>query len=83
MKKLILSTDGTFQGREVQHVEAVDYRRQYHPEVRHVAEIDITPQQAYNLAAELLYVAVDAGVITGWSVSFPEPLPSAEAEIRG
>lgn len=59
---------------ECHQVESIRYVRYCgnHETDRNVATIAITPEAAYQLAADLLYQAVDGGVITGWSVSFPE-----------
>lgn len=52
-------------------VDTVELRRYFQPDAE-VAIIGLTPEAAYQLAADLLYQAVDGGVISGWNVSFPE-----------
>ena len=78
MKRITLSTDGSWQGREVQDVKRLDFTRQYfnfetgEASRRDVVTVDMEPEQALAVAMELMYVAVDAGLISGWNVSFPE-----------
>ena len=72
MKTITISTDGRFRGHEVHDVTEIHSTRQFGAkDERDVAEFKVTPQQAFSLAAELLYVAVDGGFIDGWNVSFP------------
>jgi len=39
---------------------------------RNLAVLTLDPHQALGLAYDLLYQAVDAGVITGWNVQHPD-----------
>ena len=81
MKTITISTDGRFAGRDVHSAESVDYRRvfwsAYDGELdppRDVVEFTVTPKQAFDIAIELLFVAVDQGLIAGWNVTFPPSL---------
>lgn len=54
-------------------VEDIEYRRYVAgDDDRNLAVVKLTPEDAYAIACDLLYQAVDAGVIAGWMVSFPE-----------
>jgi len=76
--RLTLSTDGVFDAREVHDVEGISAGSRYldtgraAPERRDTAVITLDNGQAMAIAADLLYQLVDAGVISGWNVQFPE-----------
>ena len=76
MKKLTLSTNGLSRaGNECQEVDALDHSVLFRGESRDRVEIvtvDLTTAQAFAIAIQCMYIAVDAGIISGWNVSFPE-----------
>lgn len=72
MATLTVSSDGTSDGREV-HTGKVSSRTTWGGDrPRYSVALTLTPEQALGIAYDLLYQAVDAGVITGWNVQHPE-----------
>lgn len=55
---------------QVEDIENVRYAAGQYD--RTLAVLTLTPAQAFGLAADLLYQAVDAGFCSGWNVQFPE-----------
>jgi len=79
MAKITLSTNGAYQGKEVQAVETAELHRFFGDVTADIAIITLTPAQAFSIAADLMYQAVDAGYCSGWHVQFPERKDEASA----
>lgn len=74
MATLTISTNGTARGRDCHEVEAISHTRVFSPDVNEAA-IELTPGQAYALAADLLNQCVHEGLIDNWGISFaPDPV---------
>lgn len=74
MATLTISTTGQDREKaECHDVGEIDYSRFYGDcDRRQVVTVGLTIDQALGIAYDLLYQAVDAGVIRGWNVQFPE-----------
>ena len=72
MATLSVSTNGVARGVECHKVEDISHTRVFHPADVNEAVLTLDPQQALGIAYDLLYQAVDAGILAGWNVQFPE-----------
>jgi len=71
--RLTISTDGEHRGAPVHDVEDIAAGSYYGGDyARHTAVVTLDAGQAMALASDLLYQLVDAGVLSGWNVQFPE-----------
>jgi hypothetical protein len=72
MATLTLSTNGAHRGQPVHDVEKAELHRFFGDVTADIAIVTLSTEQALAVAYDLLYQAVDAGVLTGWNVQFPE-----------
>ena len=73
MATLTLSTDGVRhligeEPTECHKADGVEYVRHYGDRQAQTVKLALDPHQALGIAYDLLYQAVDAGIITGWNV---------------
>jgi hypothetical protein len=71
MATLTISTNGEARGKPCHDVTDISHTRVFAPDVNE-AVVTLDTDQALAIAYDLLYQAVDAGVLTGWNVQFPE-----------
>ena len=77
MANLTISTDGVkhligSEPTECHQVAEIEYVRHWGDRMAQTVMLTLTPGEAFALAADLLYQAVDAGLLSGWNVQFPE-----------
>jgi hypothetical protein len=81
--KLTVSTDGVdhrigSEPVDCHKVAGIEYVRHYGDRAAQTVKLDLMGEDALGLAYDLLFQAVDAGLIEAWNVSFPDRVLAAE-----